>query len=388
MTRVPSRHREASLTLAFALLTVLPGLATGGRAVTLFGLSSDGRVLVEFDSTAPGTIVRAAGITGLQPTEVLRGIDVRPATGEVYGLGVITGVTDTVRLHRVDPDTGLTTAIGPAITGVTTGAAYGVDFNPVSDRVRVVNDGDENLRINPNTGARADAPTSDTDLNPASTVGAVAHDRNLAGTTGTTLYGIDTVSDSLVTIGGVNGSPSPNTGSVLSVGLLGVDATGTAGFDVESATGTLFAALTVGGQNGLYTIDPGTGAATLVGLIGDGTLAITGLAAVSQVTLIVSPGSGTYGTTQNFDIQLFLHAPGRTIASGQITFDGLDVTQVLASCFRIGVQPDGTIALRCPGISGAALGAGIHTLTATVSFVGGGSATGRVVLTVVQVTEP
>jgi hypothetical protein len=299
---------------ASVCLALVHGLAAEGGAGTLFGLSSGGEVLVQFDSAAPGTIARSAGIIGLQPTEILRGIDVRPATGELYGLGVVTGVTDTLRLYRIDVDTGVATAVGAPITGVTTGTAYGVDFNPVSDRLRVVNDGDENLRINPNNGARADAPTNDSNLNPPSTVVAVAHDRNVAGATATTLYGIDTTLNAFVRIGGVNGSPSPNGGVATSVGALGVDATGDAGFDIDPATDTLFVALTVGGQNGLYTIDPTTGAATLVGLIGGGTLAITDVTAVSSLTLTISPASGTYGTTQSFDIQLFLSAPGQTVA--------------------------------------------------------------------------
>ena len=40
-------------------------------------------------------------------------------------------------------------------------------FQSDLDRLRVVNDGNENFRINPNNGARADIPTNDTDINTA-----------------------------------------------------------------------------------------------------------------------------------------------------------------------------------------------------------------------------
>ena len=50
---------------------------------------------------------------------------------------------------------------------MTNGDDYGLDFNPTVDRIRVTNDADENLRINPNNGARADTPTNDTNINPA-----------------------------------------------------------------------------------------------------------------------------------------------------------------------------------------------------------------------------
>jgi hypothetical protein len=47
---------------------------------------------------------------------------------------------------------------------LTGGDVYGVDFNHTVGRIRVVNDADENARPNPDAGARADAPTNDTDL--------------------------------------------------------------------------------------------------------------------------------------------------------------------------------------------------------------------------------
>ena len=109
---------------------------------------------------------------------------------------------------------------------------------------------------------------------------AVAYDRNFAGTTLTTLFGIDRGSNRLVRIGGVDGNPSPNLGAVTSVGSLGVvvDGATDAAFDISGATGTAYAALFVGGVARLYTINLVTAAATLVGTIGDGTLPLRGLA--------------------------------------------------------------------------------------------------------------
>ena len=58
---------------------------------------------------------------------------------------------------------------------MTGGTAYGMDFNPTVDRVRVVNNNDTNLRINPFNGTVAG---TDTPLNPAGgDVAAVAYDR-------------------------------------------------------------------------------------------------------------------------------------------------------------------------------------------------------------------
>src|SRR6185369_13708070 len=61
-------------------------------------------------------------------------------------------------------------------------------------------------------------------VNPVA-VGA-AYTNNFAGATTTTLYDIDTFTDSLVRQGGVNvppGTPSPNSGQLFTVGPLGVN---------------------------------------------------------------------------------------------------------------------------------------------------------------------
>src|SRR3954454_8397352 len=53
---------------------------------TIAGLT-EANTLVLFDATTPGTVLGEQPLTGLQPGEALVGIDVRPATGELYGLG-------------------------------------------------------------------------------------------------------------------------------------------------------------------------------------------------------------------------------------------------------------------------------------------------------------
>jgi hypothetical protein len=154
---------------------------------------------------------------------------------------------------------------------VTDGDRYGIDFNPTVDRVRVVNDGDENLRLNPNTSV----PFNDTNLNPpGEKVTSVAYDRvgspAMPGNT-TTLFGISLSSNSLVTIGSVNGSPiSANTGMLQNAKPLGLTLAlnSVPGFDI-SPSGIAFATLedAATGLPGAYTIDLNSGAATLVGTL-------------------------------------------------------------------------------------------------------------------------
>jgi hypothetical protein len=254
-------------------------------ASTLMGLAS-GNVLVRFSSATPGTLISSTIISGLQPGEAVVAIDFRPATGQLYGLGIINSTgTDTGRLYLIDSTTGAATLVGPGpfSTTLADGANYGFDFNPVVDRIRVVNDPDQNFRLNPDTGALVaqDSPVD----NPAAgeeIVGA-AYDRNVAGATLTTLFGIDAANNTLVRQGGVNGLPSANGGVITTLGPLGLTvASPNIGFDIDGVEGTAFASLQNLGNNlfGLYTINLSTGQATLVGAISNGALQLRGLAVV------------------------------------------------------------------------------------------------------------
>src|SRR3954469_15618447 len=120
---------------------------------TLGVLTKDEHLII-VDSANPRAIVSNVPITGLQAGENLVGIDVRPATGELYALSAAG------RLYTVNPATGAaalksTLAADPAdatapFTALA-GTDFGVDFNPTSDRLRVVSEADANLRINPDT---------------------------------------------------------------------------------------------------------------------------------------------------------------------------------------------------------------------------------------------
>jgi hypothetical protein len=230
--------------------------------------------LLQFSATAPGSIISATSVTGLKAGDLLAGIDYRPATGQLYALGV-NGASG--RLYTINPLTGAATAIGAVFTlpqsaGASAGKDYGFDFNPTVDKIRVVADSRDNFRLNPDTGAVAGV---DFILSPGAAVNGVAYDRNFPGSKVTTLYAIDPNTDQLVSIGGIDSAPSPNGGVIRQIGPLGVNAAGDVGFDISiGAEGTAYASLTVNGKAGFYTIDLKTGAATMVGTIGNGGVAI------------------------------------------------------------------------------------------------------------------
>ncbi len=227
--------------------------------------------LVSFAIGTPAATT-TVNITGLQSGETLLGIDARPATGGIVGVG------STNQLYSINRMTGVAIAIGVPFTPTLVGSGVGVDFNPTVDRVRLVTESGQNLRLNPNTGALAMADTNLAyaagDVNAAAIPRevAVAYDRNFGGATQTTMFGIDSSLDILVTQGSVNANPtSPNSGSLLTVGALGVDTGDLAGFDITAFGGAFLALTPTGGSSStLYSVNTSTGATTSLGAIGGG----------------------------------------------------------------------------------------------------------------------
>ena len=250
------------LAVLFLFALVLSAGAVSANAATAFGVNAANQ-LVRFNTATPGTVANIGTITGLQAGETILGIDFRPVNGQLYALG------STSRLYTINITTGAATQVGVAGAFTLSGTDFGFDFNPTVDRIRVVSNTGQNLRLNPGTGALA---ATDTPLNPGvPNVNAAAYTNNFAGATTTTLYDIDTTTNSLYT------QNPPNNGTLVLVGPLGVVSTNSTGFDISPFGGPAYAALTVGGVSGLYTINLGTGAATLVGAIGGGNV-LRGLA--------------------------------------------------------------------------------------------------------------
>ena len=84
--------------LAFVRL-LLPAPAAAQSDQDLIALTASSR-LVRLSTVDTCATEPAVKVTGLQPDESLLGIDMRPATGELYGLG------SSSRLYRIDPFTG------------------------------------------------------------------------------------------------------------------------------------------------------------------------------------------------------------------------------------------------------------------------------------------
>jgi hypothetical protein len=233
----------------------------GDLAVNLIGLAiptnpvayavDESNNLLIFNPTNGGTPLSKA-ITGLQPGEVIHGIDFRPANGQLYAIG------STSRLYTINTSSGAAMMVGSApLSPALSGTDFGFDFNPTVDRIRLVSNTGQNLRLHPDLGT---VVMTDGTLRPGTpSVTGSAYTNNVAGATTTVLFNLDSQSDKLVR------QDPPNDGVLVEIGSLNVNIDAANGFDIGGQSGTAFALLRVGGSTGVYSINLTTGAATRMG---------------------------------------------------------------------------------------------------------------------------
>lgn len=258
---------------------------------SLVAVTQDGR-LVRVHTTNPWEVRAALPLRGLPVGEQLVGLDFRVAKGVLYALG------RTGQLYTLDVQTAQLTPVGNGRLQVPLrGTQFGVDFNPTVDRIRVVSDLGQNLRLHPDTGAMVDYDAtaqgvqSDPDLRYADSdpqashrpqVAATAYTYNLKNDKLTTNFVIDSRLGTLVMQGsreGVEPVETPNLGVLRTVGELGTGPLLDATFDIADVGNTPLLAVRTAtdGRTRLYRVDLATGKATLLGTLGSGQ-AIIGLA--------------------------------------------------------------------------------------------------------------
>ncbi len=285
--------------LALGVLSVIacgliaPAVSARTAERTVYVLTSNQQIAL-FAEPRPTVLAAALPVVGLAANETLQGIDIRPLNGELYGLAV-NPVANTLQLYHLTMQatqvqaTPLASVAGSFVDAgggvvMLPSSSYDIDFNPQVDRVRVVA-GSLNFRMNPVTGALVDgdfggAAGSVPGVNPdgsinggTTAVQGAAYTNNRALTTITTLYTLDSAGNQMFI------QSPPNTGTqngalTVTLGGMTVDFNANVGFDIpqginapganQAATGQAYAALTVGGNSGLYRIELSTGVATLV----------------------------------------------------------------------------------------------------------------------------
>lgn len=236
------------------------------------GLTTTGDLVV-FRADRPGDVERAGRISGLRGDRKAVGIDYRVQNGKLYAVGDKGGVYTLDSRARATKVSQLTVALK--------GKAFGVDFNPAANRLRVISDTGQNLRHNlddPNGApargkTAADGTLTNPPVPPATTgatatgVTAAAYTNNdLNAATATTLFDLDTMGDQ------VSAQSPANAGNLAPTGKLGVDAATDAGFDIYSmlrngvtVSNTPYATIKVRGAYRFYTVNALTGMAHLVG---------------------------------------------------------------------------------------------------------------------------
>jgi hypothetical protein len=290
-TRLPRRIAALASGLVIALVGASSAeaqpqddggnLKSGGRAAVAL---TDQNQLVSFKVRKPDQLLSIRTIRGLPSGVSVVGIDYRPRTGDLYGIGSDSAV------YRINPQTGI--AIGENLAGMPlapvpftpglSGTNFGVDFNPVPDAIRLVSDAGQNQRLAPDAGTTLGV---DTALNPGMPkVGGAAYTNSSFSATqptATQLYVIDYASDMVFL------QNPPNNGTFTNgQRLTRVDVQPQFGWDIAGADDVGYLATNDrrGRAASLFTVDETTGSTRNLGQIGGRRLrglTVTGLA-VSQ----------------------------------------------------------------------------------------------------------
>ena len=238
-----------NLARAVALAAVL--LAAQGKspvqAEELWGLSA-GNYLVQLSSSDP-LVCESRPIIGVADGETIVAIDFRP---EPLGMRLY-ALADTGQLYLIaDPMNREAIPVGSSPGFTPKGERFGIDFDHLEGYLRVMSDAEQNVRIDPDSGALI---VSDGHLVFAQGDPNVGQDPRIAacayatGKASSRLYAIDAFLGVLVSV------EDPSAGVVITVGSLGMGGRWD-GFDISEATGTayaIFAGILINPE--LYTIN-------------------------------------------------------------------------------------------------------------------------------------
>lgn len=272
-------HRFPFSRLLMLAMTTAGLAACGGNAPILnvpvsaanaYLLTSNNRIIgVDLDNMEYARSVRAVAQattdstpSALGSSEEILDIDYRNSEGALYALTrtvTTTGVTS--RIVTIAPTSGALTQVS-ILTGVTLNGSdtYSIDFDPVTDRLRIISSSGTNIKVDVLTGNASPNGTTSSVIN-----GIAYTDTFTPGSAAgrnTILFGLDLNSDQRYTINPDSGALSTNVAS------LGVNATAVTGFDIDpSGQRDGVAILTVAGQPRIYSINTQatTNAATLKG---------------------------------------------------------------------------------------------------------------------------
>jgi Domain of unknown function (DUF4394) len=255
-----------------------------GRTVAY--ATTDQNQLISFNMRNPDQLRSIRSISGLPAGVSLVGIDFRPKTGDLYGIGSNSVV------YRVNPQTAIAIAenvapgtppmdvpFSPALNGT----SFGIDFNPAPDAIRVVSDAQQNQRVAPDAGTVLGV---DGNLNPGMprVVGAAYTNSTFSFTqppaTAVQLFVLDAAQNQVCL------QNPPNNGTLtMCQPLDDVRLSRDSGWDIAGANDVGYLATNDRrGRATLYTVDETTGETSTIDRIGGRRLdlTVTGLAVNQQ----------------------------------------------------------------------------------------------------------
>jgi hypothetical protein len=239
--------------------------------------------LVLFNAGTPGLIASRKPLYGLEAGDAVVAMGYR-------GSGALYALTRGGRLYAIDANAATARQIGTEPMAVSLdGAEFGLAFDPVVDRFRVMSDRRQNLRVHPDTAAVFDTDPDEPGIQTDRSLTYFTDDPHEGGLPrivalasmynreerATTLFAIDSRQDALVTVGtrgGYSPAVSPNSGRLFTVGALGLGEVERAALDVAGSGGVAYAAYTGRGAKAsrLYLVDLTSGKATLLGAVAAG----------------------------------------------------------------------------------------------------------------------
>ncbi len=284
-------NRPLHLALATAALAALAACSTtgpkekvGAPAKEEIVAISASHQLLRFNAGQPQNVRDRKPLSGLPAGEKLLGIDYRVARGELFALGA------SGQLYRIDVAAARALPVGTPAALPGPARAWGFDFNPTVDRIRVVNDNGDNLRLHPDTGAAVDGDANtpgrqpdgrlsydaaDANAGKAARIVAAGYTYNKTNDKVTTNYALDGGLGTLVHQGtkeDVAPAVSPNTGRLFTVGTLGIGSFDHASFDISDVSNTAYAGVRQARDAATrwYRVDLATGQAQFIGTVGGG----------------------------------------------------------------------------------------------------------------------
>jgi hypothetical protein len=303
--------------ISLAAVAASLAFATSASAADIGVAIKSDHTIARFSTDAPGTpLSPPKPITGLTTGESPAAVDFRPSTGQLYLLAV-NDANATGHLYKLDPVTGVASAPGNGapISGLAFDT-YDIDFNPVTEKIRLVagrlSPQPTSLHevIDPDKPAVIPAATpayvaGDPKQNSSVHLAAGAYSNNRPGADNTTFFGIE--NRTLVRIGSLGGSPdSPDGGRLTSTGDLPEDTISFFPDALDVSGDNAYATVNKKFVNGaqvtnrsvLVTVDLATAKAVGLGFVLDDFIIDMAIVPPPATPTTPTPtGTGTTGTT-------------------------------------------------------------------------------------------